>query len=429
MGSRVTIPLLSAIACSMRQGVAPRRVAGKFLTASVVTLTLLTLGSLSAGAQNAARKEVSSARGLLASLKEALSQGEKPKAREVLAKLLTQHGLDSQVLLEAGLGLAQQELYAEASQAFARCVRDYPELFEGYYNLALAQLALRKYPESLATLEEAPRASQAEENARLYLRGKIEAEMGRTRQAERDLAAAFAAAPQEENYALDLGLLYLRQRDYVKAIDVFQRGTTSQGGSVFLLLGLSLAQFLGGKNADSLQTCERILRLQPDFSPARILLAFALYMDGEFEEAARIAGAGLSTPDPSPYLYYLHAAILLKLQSKEYAGMLEDLARAERAIPSCSLCCLTESKIHQQMGNLNASAADLEKAVRLDPTYPDAWYRLASLYDRLGRYDEAKQARTRFRELKEERTNRETEILRHGFLEALGGEETPRDSQ
>jgi len=77
------------------------------------------------------------------------------------------------------------------------------------------------------------------------------------------------------------------------------------------------------------------------------------------------------------------------------------------------------------MGERDAATADLEKAVGLDSTFSEAWYRLASLYDQGGRHTEAQQARRRFEELKEDKANRETEMLRDVFLKTLGGEGPP----
>jgi len=148
-------------------------------------------------------------------------------------------------------------------------------------------------------------------------------------------------------------------------------------------------------------------------------------MQGNVDEAAQVAAQGLHDPDPFPYLYYIHAAALLKQQYKDYDGILKDLALAERSIPACSLCYLAKSKAHQKMGERDAATADLEKALEMDSTLAEAWYRLASLYDQEGRHAEAQQARRRFEELKENKANRETEMLRDVFLKTLGGEGSP----
>ncbi len=328
--------------------------------------------------------------------------------------------LSADALLHTGVNLAQHEMFAEAAAVFARCVKDHPVVFEGYYNLALAELALRQYPEALATIRKAPKATPDQEVARQYLQGKIELTLSQNAQAEQDLAAAFTAAPQEENYALDLGLAYIRDWKYHSAKAVFEKAAQFQKDPPFILLGLALAEYLGGQNAEAIETCHHVLSSHPDFSAVRVLLAFALNMQGNSEEAAQIAAQGLRDPAPLPYLYYIHAVALLKQQSTDYGIILKDLGLAERSIPNCGLCYLAQSKAYQKMGEAGAATADLETAVRLDPELAEAWYRLASLYREQGRQSEAQEAQRRFAALKERKANREAETLRDVFVKALG---------
>jgi len=369
------------------------------------------------GASNRRAAEIPE-RPLSDQIADALANGNLKAAQKLVHKFLDQPGLPVDALLHTGVGLAQYDLYPEAADVFGRCVKDYP-------SLALAELALGKYSEALATLAQAPRTSSPGEVARTYLRGKIEADLGHNAEAERDLSAAFAAAPGEENYALDLGIHYIRAYNYQQALAVFQQATSSKKDSPFLQLGLGLAQFLAGQSAESIETCRTLLALQPDFSTARVMMAFGLYMRGKIDEAAKIAGQGLHDPHPFAYLYYLHAVSLLKLQSKDYALILNDLTLAAQAIPNCSLCYLARSKVHERKGDTEEATTHLEKAVGMDPTFAEAWYRLASLYDQTGQHGAAQQARQRFEELKESKTDRETEMLRNVFLKALGGEGSP----
>jgi hypothetical protein len=112
------------------------------------------------------------------------------------------------------------------------------------------------------------------------MKGKILLATDRLDEAERELSAALQAAPREENYALDLGLLRVRKRNQVGAIEYHTR-------SAPLLLGLSLAQLLGGQRSESIQSSQRLVQLDPAFGPAQLLLAFTLYHDGQLEEEER----------------------------------------------------------------------------------------------------------------------------------------------
>lgn len=107
-----------------------------------------------------------------------LANGEDDQASRYLDKFLARPDLDPDVLLRVGIAFAHRGLYHEASRVFLRCTRDYPALFEGHYNLALALLAENHPDQALSAIESAPRSPQAQNTAALYLLEKIEASLG-----------------------------------------------------------------------------------------------------------------------------------------------------------------------------------------------------------------------------------------------------------
>jgi tetratricopeptide (TPR) repeat protein len=343
-----------------------------------------------------------------------------PTGQQVAAELLARPHIDLGVLLETGAKLAEQELYEPARAIFTRGVNDYPSSFEARYNLALADFALGRFGEARAALNGADQLPKDQALAREYLSGKIFDALGEKEAAERSLSLAFRGAPEEENYALDLGLHYLRQRSYANAIATFQTATKYHADSIFVGLGLGLAQALGDDPPRAVATCRKILASDPNFAPARLLLAAVLYMSGENELCARETASAIERPGAHPYLYYLHAASLIKTNSKNYAAMLKDLDVASRSIPGCAFCYFTESKVHQELGDDAAAIADLEFLVnRVDPEFSQGWYRLANLYQHSGRLDDAARALARFRAIRTAQTDREAEYLRKVLLDAL----------
>jgi len=353
------------------------------------------------------------------SLERALSEGKTGMAHDRLIQVLQRPHLTSDFLLRVGIQFAEQERYEDAAQAFRRCVQEHPETFEAYYNLALSDIAEQKWDAALATLQQAPQQSRAEILACSYLRGKVEGSQGKTNEAERDLSDAFNGAPQNAAYGMDLGLLYVREHAYLQAAAVFQRAAGFESHSSFLLLGLALSRFLAGQHNQSIEASKKVLSMEPDFAPAQLLLAFALSTEGKLEDAEKVAHQSLSSPHPSPYMDYLDASVLVKLQSRRYKQIFEELRIAQHEIPSCGLCYLAESKAHQAQGNLAAAIADLEVATRLDPSFPEAWYRLASLYRRVGRRADASRAQDQFQKLKADKEGREIQMLRDNFLETM----------
>ena len=364
-------------------------------------------------------QSVPSSDALVESMERSLAAGKTQKSHNLLNEILKQPHPTADVLLRVGIQFAERERYGEASEAFQRCIQEHPEVFEAYYNLALTDIAQQKWEDALKTLEQAPQKSRSQILACLYLRGKVEHSRGKINDAERDLSRAFAGAPQNAAYAMDLGLFYIQQREYSQAAKVFQRAAELNSRSAFLLLGLSLSQFLAGKNEQSLETLRNLLSIRPGFAPARVFMTFVLSSEGKLADAEKIARQGLNASDASPFLYYLDASVLVKLQSREYKRIFKDLNVARQKIPSCSLCYLTESKAYEAQGNFDAAIADLETATRLDPSLPEAWYRLAALYRRTGRGVDASRAQDRFQGLKADKEGREVQMLRENFLQSL----------
>jgi tetratricopeptide (TPR) repeat protein len=353
-------------------------------------------------------------------LNDALAAGQKEQAEQATEQILARPRVDLEVLLETGAKLAGREWFAPSRAVFTRAVNDYPRSFEARYNLALADFALQRLSEAQDVLNGAQRLTREQQLAREYLRGRIYDALGQNLLAERCLDTAFRGAPNQENYALDLGLFYLRKKAYVKAMATLEAATRHHPDSIYMALGLGLAQIFGDDPARAIATCRRILSQEPDFELARLMLAAAYYLNGENENCLKEAAAVISRPGAPPYLYYLNAASMLKMNSKDYATILRDLNVANKGIPGCAFCYFAQSKVHQEMGDEAAAIADLEILVgQLDPGFSQGWYRLSGLYHHVGRHADAAKALDRFRALKTAETDRETEYLRKLFLQAL----------
>lgn len=364
-----------------------------------------------------------STRTLEAAVERAIAEGHSDQARQALAELLKRPHVELEGLLVCGAKLAEAEDFEPARAAFARAVEDYPRNFEARYNLALADIALRRFDEARIALEAPLVLSKEQHLAREYLRGKVHEATGETALAERCFTAAFSGAPQQENYALDLGLFNLRQRNHAKARETLAAGLKYNPESIYLLLGMGLVEYLDNDPPSAATTSSRILAIDPHFAPAQLLLAVAHYASGENEKCLKESAAIISRPGAPPFLHYLHAASLLRVGSKDYGLMLADLDAATHAMTDCSFCYLALSKVHQEMGNEPAAIADLETLVgRVDAEFSDGWYRLANLYQHAGRTRDAARALKRFESIKAAQANSEGEYLGKFILPGLSAE-------
>ena len=88
----------------------------------------------------------------LEALKKALSENKQYEAHELLIRVLHRSHLDSDFLLQLGIQFAGHESYEDAARAFDRCIKEYPTIFEAYYNLALADIAQEKWDAAIAAI-------------------------------------------------------------------------------------------------------------------------------------------------------------------------------------------------------------------------------------------------------------------------------------
>jgi tetratricopeptide (TPR) repeat protein len=245
--------------------------------------------------------------------------------------------------------------------------------------------------------------------------------MGDLQSAEPHLVAALRASPHDETRALDLGVVYLRTSKFSQAEQVLAAAAADHPKSTIVLLTLSLAEALGGKTTEAATAARKALSIDPEFAPARLLLSYSYYAAGDYAECVKSVEPALHEPGVLPYLYYLHASSLLKLNSTDFTRLSEELMAARTAMPYCALCYVAESRARQGAGDI-AGAADLLRTVvtRIDPTFQQAWYRLSVLLEKLGQKEQASEARARLLTLQvNDEAAAETRLARGALLSTV----------
>jgi len=356
---------------------------------------------------------------VIAELKAALASHNTAEARTLEQKLLVGPASLS-TLLAAGFLLAQQDRMSEASAVFERCSQQFPSSFEAKYNLALARIALTQYQRALDTLNSISPATVDEKAAVQYLTGKIFLNTNHLKEAQEKLASAYAQRPKEENYALDLALLYIRSAAYVQAIRVLEPSLVVHPASEDLALELALSQVLAGNYSGGIAICRKLQKQDPPLGIPRLIAAFAYCEQKSFHSCEAEASAGLASPYPNPYLYYLRARAGWDSGSTERGRLLEDVSTAIRQMPTCRACLLLRSRMFEASGDNSSAITDIKRAVKGDPQDAGDWYRLSVLYRKEGRSEEASAALRHYRSMHESGSNQEVESFRNQFLETMG---------
>jgi predicted Zn-dependent protease len=351
----------------------------------------------------------------LTALASALSANRIDEVQASERQLLSSNA-SAETLLAAGALLGQHDLLQDAAAMFERCSQRFPSSFEARYNLALARMGLNDYGSAQKTLDSISSTSPREKAAKEYLQGKIYAATDRLAEARQNLEHAYRSNPEDENYVLDLALVYIRLSAYAPAIELLAPARIRHPESEDLAIELALSNALAGRNAESLSVCRKLLSRDPHLPTPRLVAAFAHCQAADYKACEAEAVAGLQSPGASPYLHYLYAEALWNTDPSVSSKPLAELNAAVKAIPSCRACLLLRSRVFEATTDYRSAIADVKTILRQDPASGPAWYRLAALYRKTGDTREAAEAVNRYRALHQQQTDQEVESFREQFL-------------
>ena len=324
-------------------------------------------------------------------------QGNKKEAAELLAAV-GKTTPDFDALVTAGLGLAQCEDYPNAIQVLEKARFLRPESASVAYNLALARYRKGEFQSALDTLGSIQSSDETQKADVLFLRGKLKKGLNQTGGSE-DLAQACRLEPSSETYCVDAGLALMKEERLQEAEQALQGGLGKSSSSLPLRSTLGLVQFRLGKYSEAIESYTQVLEKDPAGDASREGLAFLLYLTGELEKARNVVEKGLKNETSDFYLSQLHAMILYRLSPQLWREAISSINRALEKKPGFAPAYFLRGKIEMDNCQLEAALQDFQKAAELDGKYPLPYYKIAQIYIRQGRLQEAEVARQKFSEL------------------------------
>ena len=248
--------------------------------------------------------------------------------------------------------------------------------------------------------------------------GKAYTMAGRLEEGLRHLRLAVESQPYEEAFHYDLGYFHLRQQDFVTARTAFLGGRKIFDKSAAIEIGLGIAAYGQREFQQAVSHFLRAAELAPQMEQPHAflgrLLQHATERIDEVEARLRVFHEEHSRNHFGPFLY--GQVLLSKLGAKRDPASLatiesllrESISRNEEFWEShYELGVLLEKK-----REFLAAEQHLERAVALNPNSSKPHYRLARVYQRLGKSKEAR----RERELHKKIAERERQAMRAGEL-------------
>lgn len=313
---------------------------------------------------------------------------------------------DGSALTAIGIGLGDCQAYADAARVLEKAHAIDPASATTTWNMALAEFKAGAFEQTLTSLDALPRGSESEQPDVLYLRGKAMQALKRP-EAGGILADACRAKPQED-YCDDAAILLMHQERLQQAAELLETELRSQQPTAGVLSTLGLVQFQLGRYREAIESYRRAIRCDPVLAAPREGLGFLLYMTGDLDGARTAVEDALKGSRVNFYLPYLHALILWRISHRLGPDALNSIAASVQRNPSFAPAYFLRGKIRLDGNDLNGALADFQMAARLDTKYALPWYKMAQVYYRQGRTDEAKTAERHFAALG---SLREEEVL------------------
>jgi len=197
-------------------------------------------------------------------------------------------------LANAGVALSSLGRHGEAVQALGRAVELAPDVADNHYNLAAALVRVSRPDDAIRHYQFALRLRPNYAKAWLNL-GNL---MGRRRkyiEASQAYRSALSIDPDLTAASRNLGVALRYQDNWAEAVRVWTRGASRAANHAGIARELALARLIAPDEsvidiADGLRWARAAETASPDSRQVAAVLAAALVINGQFEEAMTAAG-------------------------------------------------------------------------------------------------------------------------------------------
>jgi tetratricopeptide (TPR) repeat protein len=215
-------------------------------------------------------------------------------------------------------------------------------------------------------------------------------------------------SPYSDEVLFKLAQTYLLMQDFPKAIAVLEEGRKTFMGVAQLELALGIAYYGQRRFSDAVDSFLAVMRMAPEVAQPYYFVGKMLeHASDRLPEITEQAINFEKIAPQSPLGYVLHArTIMRQLPPSQYPA---EAARAQALLEKALEIKEDQPDAHYLMGTLlerkkdyETAVTHLERSIELDATALEPHFRLAVVYNRLGRKEDAARERALHEKLSEE---------------------------
>ena len=344
-------------------------------------------------------------------------QGNRDKARQILAAMSGKPSVSPQARLLYGQIAGRAEDYESAEKLFASIRSSHPQPATVGYHLGLVQFRTGRFADCQQTLLEA--LSGGRGNSKIHnLLGHCYQEQEKVQQAMAAFQTAIGLNPAQEANYLDLVHLLADESllDYWLdasrgprlpwhlALQALDKGVESLPASARLFETRGFVQAKLDYTREAIQSYARALELDPGSAKANLGLGVAQRLAGRTREAGETFERGIRRFPLNASFYQEYGLLLARVgDSGDEAARSRSAALLRKALEIDVSLVEPHYQLGQlalSQGNPEEAARHFESAVRLAPRESKLRYGLVRAYRRLGRQQQAREQAGKYRQLK-----------------------------
>jgi tetratricopeptide (TPR) repeat protein len=257
--------------------------------------------------------------------------------------------------------------------------------------LTLFNIFLQAQTAAPSVTTSAPQTPKPADNDSEYALARRLSQQGKYDEAIEQLQAMAARTPKPAGVEHELGTVYYKKADYLKAADALKQAVGEDPSDMEAVQLIGLSYYLSGRPAEAIPYLEKVQGWYPRANVDASYVLGVAYIQARDYAQARKSFAKMFDVSPDSGASYLFTARMLFRQ--EFIPVAEDYAqKAIAADPKLPLAHQLLGEIHMFNSKIPEAVNDFQQELAINPAYPATYYKLGDAYSRVQRWDDSERA-------------------------------------